>query len=163
MTEFTCSHYIHEQRTPQVTSAMSAAWTTSLPKPAPARWRSGRRQASWCRTLANVTASIVANPSNITAPQTSPPPQTVSSPPHRERESAPVPTDIAEKMIALKRKQAKYVRLSLHHPNQPPLLHFRSNIPNNLCSQQSQGPRRTARSIWLAQPSIICSPAGTAL
>ncbi len=35
---------------------------------------------------------------------------------HRERDAAPVPTDIAEKMIALKRKQAKYVPRRAHTP-----------------------------------------------
>ncbi|KAI9463378.1 hypothetical protein F5148DRAFT_1313175 [Russula earlei] len=48
-------------------------------------------------------------------------PSRTSTKPHREREreTAPVPTDIAEKMIALKRKQAKYVP---HPPSPPPLV-----------------------------------------
>ena len=37
-------------------------------------------------------------------------PSRTATKPHREKDAAPVPTDIAEKMIALKRKQAaKYV------------------------------------------------------
>jgi len=43
----------------------------------------------------------------------------MSAKPHRERDAAPVPTDIAEKMTALKRKQAKYVS---------PLLPFFSDL-----------------------------------
>jgi len=94
------------------------------------------------------------------------PPRMSTKPLHRERESAPVPTDIAEKMIALKRKQAKYVSPIPASPNPPtpPPFPFHSYTPHTLCSQpyQSQGPRRTARSICLAEPSIITSPEATA-
>ena len=87
-----------------------------------------------------------------------------AKPPHRERESAPVPTDIAEKMIALKRKQAKCV---FAYPYNRPTTHppSPSNALHSLCSQhhQSQGPRRTARSICPTEPSIITSPEATAL
>ena len=96
----------------------------------------------------------------------SPTRMSTAKPPHRERESAPVPTDIAEKMIALKRKQAKCVSPipTTAHQTHPPSLPFRSNTPRSLRSQQhqSQGPRRTARSICTTEPSVIPSPEATA-
>lgn len=51
-------------------------------------------------------------------------PSRTATKPHREKEPAPVPTDIAEKMIALKRKQAKYVFNPLQPPPPPPVSIF---------------------------------------
>jgi hypothetical protein len=93
-------------------------------------------------------------------------PQRMSTKPSlKERDSAPQPTDIAERMIALKRKQARYVRYPMiSAPSYPFFFSFihLSHSPSS-CPQpyQSQRPRRAPRCICPAEPPIT-APEATA-
>jgi hypothetical protein len=82
-------------------------------------------------------------------------PSRTSTKPHREKDGAPIPTDLAERMIAHKRKQAKYV----YSPVSPLPLQFTSLIVLLvLVQRQSQGPHRTSR-CFCERPFVTASPA----
>lgn len=90
------------------------------------------------------------------------PPRMSTKPSLKDRDSAPQPTDIAERMIALKRKQARYVpypTISTPFFSFIPLTHSPSSCPQ---PYQSQRPRRAPRCICPAEPPIT-APEATAV
>ena len=75
---------------------------------------------------------------------------------HRERDAAPVPTDIADKLIAFKRKQARYVRRRAYSP--PPAF----NPSHILFYFTAILDRRTVQNVLPPNPNLH-RPAGNPL